>query len=72
VPRDRGLAGEDFVSIDDSSAVMSHGPALLMDCIASIVAIAAGAKSSKTATDAGTWQDATEEGQLLDLCGDGE
>jgi hypothetical protein len=26
------------VSIDDSSAVMSHGPALLMDCIASIVA----------------------------------
>jgi hypothetical protein len=30
-----------------------------MDCIASIVAIAAGAKSSKTATDAGTWQDAT-------------
>jgi hypothetical protein len=46
-----GLAVEDFVSIDDSSAVMSHGPALLMDCITSIVAIAAGAKSSKTATD---------------------
>src|SRR5215475_13671664 len=27
-----GLAVEDFVSIDDSSAVMSHGPALLMAC----------------------------------------